>query len=64
MKKTLLYAFAFAAISTFASCKCQTCKHNVLADDKICKDDFNSNDDFNDAVTAAENFGYKCSPSN
>lgn len=65
MKKTsLLLAFAFVALATISSCKCEKCKHASLADTKICKDDFDNNADFQDAVKQAEDWGYKCSPSN
>ena len=64
MKKAILYTFLLGVLATVSSCKCQKCKHDVLSDSKICKEDFNSNEEFQDAVEAAEDFGYKCSPSN
>jgi len=64
MKKTLLYAFAFAAISTFASCKCQTCVKDNAPDQHFCKDDFNTTNDYNDMVRFWENLNYKCHGTN
>ncbi len=64
MKKTILYAFAFALVAMMASCKCHTCERDNFPDSKLCKDDFNTTNDYNDAVELAESLGYKCKPSN
>jgi len=64
MKKIILFLFAAATLSIATSCKCHKCTHANLADTKICKEDYNSTQDYNDAVEAAKNWGYKCTPSN
>jgi hypothetical protein len=64
MKKTIIYAFMLGALVFVSSCKCQTCKHPTLGTSKLCKDDFNSTTDFNNAVDLAEAGGYDCKASN
>ena len=66
MKKTIVYAFAFAVISLVASCKCHTCTCNNIGgySGKICRDSYNNTTDYNNAVKAAENAGCSCKLSN
>ena len=64
MKKIMLSVFAFVVIATVSSCKCSTCIKDNAPDVKICKDDYNTTNDYNDAVRFAKDFGYKCHGSN
>lgn len=60
MKKTIIYLMMAAGFATLTSCKCQLCSKDNLPDQRFCKDDFNSNNDYNDAIDFWENLGYKC----
>ena len=64
MKKTILFLFAAAVLTTVTSCKCKTCIKDAAPDVKLCKDDYTTVNDFNDAVAFTEGFGYKCKGSN
>lgn len=64
MKKTILYVFVVGALVSMASCKCETCKHPMLGTTKLCKEDFNTTEQFNNAVSGMETAGYECKPSN
>ena len=57
MKKIL---FIFVISLTFIACnKCQDCSIEGESQE-ICKDDFDSNSDYQAAITAAEALGAEC----
>ena len=57
MKKTLL---VFVIAFTFVTCnKCQDCTCDNVTEE-ICKDDFDSNDDYNEAIVLLEALGCDC----
>jgi hypothetical protein len=57
MKKILL---VFVIAFTFVACnKCQDCTCDNVTEE-ICKDDFDSNDDYNDAIVLLEALGCDC----
>ena len=57
MKKVLLL---FVIVFTFVACnKCQDCTC-VGATEEVCKDDFESNADYNEAIAALELLGCDC----
>ena len=63
MKKLLLILLCLPMI--FSSCKkCKECTlSNVMGDsgtEEICRDDFDSNADYNSAIAVIEAFGCEC----
>lgn len=62
MKKVLFAVVAFAALSTFTSCKsCVTCKYGSTST-TLCKSDYQNNQTLYDAAVAASRAaGYTCS---
>lgn len=61
MKKVLFVAAAFAALSTFSSCKsCVDCTYNSQTT-KVCKSDYSNNQTLYDAAVAGfRASGYSC----
>ena len=66
MKKKFLKIIAIALISSFfTSCSkcvdCADCPEEVTLDSsEICQDDFDSKDEYDDAVALIEAFGCEC----
>ena len=55
-KILLLFVIGF----TFAACsKCQDCTCDAITEE-VCKDDFNSNDEYIEAIAALELLGCDC----
>jgi hypothetical protein len=60
MKKLLLLlviAFAFTACNKCQDCDCSNLD---LGTEEVCKSDFDSNDDYNEAIAALELLGCNC----
>ncbi|HLP20213.1 MAG TPA: hypothetical protein VK174_07930 [Chitinophagales bacterium] len=64
MKKIIFYTLTFIVLSVASSCKCEKCKHAYLSDTKVCRDNFDNNEDYRNAIEINENIGYTCTPSN
>jgi hypothetical protein len=57
MKRLL---FLLSIVFAFSACnKCQDCTCNSVATE-VCQDDFDSNDDYNEAISALELSGCSC----
>ena len=57
--KKFLFLLGIAFI--FASCnKCQDCSYEGLQTEEVCQDDFDSKDDYNDAIDILESAGWEC----
>lgn len=63
MNKSIILFAAISAIFTFSSCtKCNECSDCPLGiEDTICRDGYDSNSDYQNAVDEAENAGCNCS---
>lgn len=64
MKRFAVIILVLLVVSLFTSCKkCQTCTITVLGisvSDDVCQDDFDSKDDYKDAIKDIEDAGGKC----
>lgn len=61
--KQITTVIALIAISaTFSACskKCVKCTHAYFADSNLCRDDFDTQEDYDSAIEVAENVGYDC----
>lgn len=65
MKTPVLTFFLFSTLFIFSSCSnckdCGSCPEEVtLEQTEICKKDFDSKDDYEDAIAVIEAFGCEC----
>ena len=57
MKKLLLIAIIAFAFTACNKCQDCTCEETIT---QVCLDDFDSNDDYNEAIVALENLNCNC----
>lgn len=62
MNKSIILFAAFSAVFALSSCtKCNECTDCPVGfEDTICRDGYDSNSDYQDAVDTAENAGCDC----
>jgi len=58
-----LIALALGGLSLASCSKCQTCTDNDSPEVRICRDDYDSDDEYNNAIDVTEALGYDCSGS-
>jgi len=59
--KKILYLLIIVASTALSSCApCVKCTHASLPDSELCREDFDSYEEYNNAVDALEDFGYNC----
>ncbi len=57
----ILFLFGIPVSALFLSCKpCVTCKHTTLPDVELCRENYESVDQYNNAIQAYQNWGYDC----
>lgn len=61
MKKIFYFISIMVLSSSFYACeRCAKCTHAILNDSEICRENFDSEQDYQDAISAVEVIGYNC----
>ncbi len=56
--KIILVALGFSFMAI--SCECKACKKDGANEVKVCRDNYSSDDDYNDAIGFYQLDGYNC----
>lgn len=61
MKFSIKYIlFVFGAVLFLASCQCKTCTNEGENDVRVCRDNYETEDDYNEALGWYQLSGYSC----